>query len=275
MGPGKITPDDHHTERARQATAFEEALKVVATEVGEALETEVGGGEGEGESTQVCPIVHKFVRALLCPYGGMSSPILRLAQLRRHRSTSSQIHPRLHNSNAKSCPLCGRFELLEDRIDTSAAFVLHHILKRSFSSHPFSAILFLAFSHPFSHYNRILRKLGSNLTAQKNNGRFFFLIMLMMQCPGIKKFRLLTSNKEQDYKPDNGRPKKVSLRVQDEATNQITVGRKRSVLGYDEATNPITVGRKRSVWGYDEDTNPITVGRKRAVWGYKMNLQTQ
>ncbi|KAG2405033.1 Elongator complex protein [Vigna angularis] len=63
------------------------------------------------------------------------------------------------NDDAKPWPLCGRFVLVEDCVDTSAAFVLHHILKRSFSSHPSSAVLFLAFSHPFSHYDRVLRKL--------------------------------------------------------------------------------------------------------------------
>lgn len=61
----------------------------------------------------------------------------------------------LHNNNN----LYGRFMLVEDCVDTSAAFVLHHILKRSLASHPSSAIVFLALSHPFSHYDRILRKL--------------------------------------------------------------------------------------------------------------------
>lgn len=55
--------------------------------------------------------------------------------------------------------LYGQFVLVEDTVDTSAAFVLHHILKRSFSSHPSSSVLFLALSHPFSHYDRILRKI--------------------------------------------------------------------------------------------------------------------
>ncbi|KAL2336949.1 hypothetical protein Fmac_011395 [Flemingia macrophylla] len=89
----------------------------------------------------------------------------------------------LHHTNAKPWPLCGRFVLVEDCVDTSAAFVLHHILKRSFSSSPSSAVLFLAFSHPFSHYDHVLRKLGCNLAAQRDNGRFLFLDMLMLQCP--------------------------------------------------------------------------------------------
>lgn len=62
----------------------------------------------------------------------------------------------LHNNNNN---LYCRFVLVEDCVDTSAVFVLHHILKRSFSTHPSSAVLFLALSNPFSHYDRILRKL--------------------------------------------------------------------------------------------------------------------
>lgn len=71
----------------------------------------------------------------------------------------------LNNNNAKPWPLCGRFVLVEDCVDTSAAFVLHQILKRSFSSHPSSAVVFLAFSHPFSHYDRVLRKLVTFLLS--------------------------------------------------------------------------------------------------------------
>jgi hypothetical protein len=55
--------------------------------------------------------------------------------------------------------LYGSFVLVEDSVDTSAAFVLHQILKHSFSSHPSSSVIFLALAHPFSHYDRILRKI--------------------------------------------------------------------------------------------------------------------
>ncbi|KAK2413930.1 elongator complex protein [Trifolium repens] len=85
----------------------------------------------------------------------------------------------LHNNNN----LYGRFVLVEDSVDTSAAFVLHQILKHSFSSHPSSSVIFLALSHPFSHYDRILRKIGCNLAAQRDNKRFFFIDMLMLQFP--------------------------------------------------------------------------------------------
>lgn len=87
----------------------------------------------------------------------------------------------LHNNNSNN--LYGHFVLVEDCVDTSAAFVLHHILKRSFSSNPSSAVLFLALSNPFSHYDRILRKLGCNLAAQRDNNRFFFIDLLKLQCP--------------------------------------------------------------------------------------------
>ncbi|XP_054786269.1 elongator complex protein 6 isoform X2 [Prosopis cineraria] len=84
----------------------------------------------------------------------------------------------------KPDPLSGRFVLVEDCIETSGAFVLHHLLKRFLSSHPASVVIFLAFNHPFAHYDRILRKLGCNLASQRDNSRFFFVDMLMLQCPG-------------------------------------------------------------------------------------------
>ncbi|KAI9118869.1 hypothetical protein K1719_010314 [Acacia pycnantha] len=77
----------------------------------------------------------------------------------------------------------GRFVLIEDCLETSGAVVLHHLIKRSLVSHPYSVVIFLAFNHPFVHYDRILRKLGCNLAAQRDNSRFFFIDMLMCQCP--------------------------------------------------------------------------------------------
>ncbi|CAI8612461.1 unnamed protein product [Vicia faba] len=85
----------------------------------------------------------------------------------------------LHSNNN----LYGRFVLVEDTVDTSAAFVLHHILNRTFSSHPSSSVIFLALSNTFSHYDRILRKIGCNLAAQRDNNRFFFIDLLMLQFP--------------------------------------------------------------------------------------------
>ncbi|KAK9913336.1 hypothetical protein M0R45_037154 [Rubus argutus] len=80
--------------------------------------------------------------------------------------------------------LSGRVVLLEDCVETSAAFVLHHLLKRSLSQplHSSNVVVFIAFAQPLSHYDRILRKLGCNLAAQRDNSKFFFFDMLM-DCP--------------------------------------------------------------------------------------------
>lgn len=60
----------------------------------------------------------------------------------------------------KPSPLIGRLLLVEDCVETSGAFVLHHLLKRAFSSrHSSNAVIFIAFSQSFVHYDRVLRKL--------------------------------------------------------------------------------------------------------------------
>ncbi|XP_022987638.1 elongator complex protein 6 isoform X1 [Cucurbita maxima] len=80
-------------------------------------------------------------------------------------------------------PLVGRLLLVEDCVETSGAFVLHHLLKRAFSSpHSSNAVIFIAFSQSFVHYERVLRKLGCNLAAQRDSHRFFFLDMLTVGC---------------------------------------------------------------------------------------------
>ncbi|KAL1819282.1 hypothetical protein ACET3Z_014151 [Daucus carota] len=71
--------------------------------------------------------------------------------------------------------------LIEDCVETSGAFVLHHLMKRSLSPQSSSLLIFVAFAHPFSHYDRILRKLGCNLVMQKDNKRLLFFDMLMPQ----------------------------------------------------------------------------------------------
>lgn len=60
----------------------------------------------------------------------------------------------------------GRVLLIEDCVETSAAFVLHHLIKRTLSPPHSSAalIIFAAFAHPFSHYDRILRKMVLSLS---------------------------------------------------------------------------------------------------------------
>ncbi|KAK1415654.1 hypothetical protein QVD17_31439 [Tagetes erecta] len=83
-------------------------------------------------------------------------------------------------------PQNGRVVLVEDCVETSGAFVLHHLIKRFLSpnvSSSDSIVLFVAFAQPFSHYDRILRKMGCNLAAQRENKRLLFFDMLMLECP--------------------------------------------------------------------------------------------
>ncbi|OMO69459.1 hypothetical protein CCACVL1_19500 [Corchorus capsularis] len=81
-------------------------------------------------------------------------------------------------------PLRGRIVAIEDQVETSGSFVLHHLLKRALSPNSSNVSIFIAFSQPFSHYDRVLRKLGCNLVTQRDNKRFFFFDMLKLQCPG-------------------------------------------------------------------------------------------
>ncbi|KAK3023922.1 hypothetical protein RJ639_043465 [Escallonia herrerae] len=79
----------------------------------------------------------------------------------------------------------GRVVLVEDCVEASGAFILHHLMKRSLSPHSSDAVVFVAFAHPFSHYERILRKMGCNLVVQRDNNRFLFFDMLLPECPGL------------------------------------------------------------------------------------------
>ncbi|WCJ19426.1 elongator protein 6 [Euphorbia peplus] len=84
-------------------------------------------------------------------------------------------------------PLSGKVVVIEDCVETSGSFVLHHLLKRILAPNSSNIVIFLAFSNPFSHYDRVLRKLGLNLAAQRDNGRFFFFDMLKLpDCNGGK-----------------------------------------------------------------------------------------
>ncbi|KAJ4832013.1 hypothetical protein Tsubulata_026006 [Turnera subulata] len=85
---------------------------------------------------------------------------------------------------AAEWPLSLKVVLIEDSVETSGSFVLHHLIKRALSPQSSNVIIFLAFSQPFSHYDRLLRKLGCNLAAQRDSGRFFFFDMLQLQSPG-------------------------------------------------------------------------------------------
>ncbi|KAF5453483.1 hypothetical protein F2P56_028381 [Juglans regia] len=79
--------------------------------------------------------------------------------------------------------LSGRVLLIEDCVETSATFLLHHLLKRALYTLSSNVVVFLALSQPFSHYDRVLRKLGCNLAAQKENNRLLFLDMLTSEFP--------------------------------------------------------------------------------------------
>ncbi|KAF8397607.1 hypothetical protein HHK36_016527 [Tetracentron sinense] len=56
-----------------------------------------------------------------------------------------------------------RVLLIEDCVETSGAFVLHHLIKRALSLDGSGVLLFVALAQPFSHYERILRKLMYNI----------------------------------------------------------------------------------------------------------------
>ncbi|KAJ0240943.1 Elongator complex protein 6 [Hirschfeldia incana] len=79
-------------------------------------------------------------------------------------------------------PLSGKVVVIEDCVETSGSFVLHQMMKRLLSPHSSDSLIFLAFARPFSHYDRILRKLGCNLATHKANNRLVFVDMLMMKC---------------------------------------------------------------------------------------------
>ena len=57
----------------------------------------------------------------------------------------------------------GGVVLIEDCVETNGAFILHHLIKRHLSpppqSSPSGLLIFVAFAQPFSHYDRILRKM--------------------------------------------------------------------------------------------------------------------
>lgn len=53
----------------------------------------------------------------------------------------------------------GRMILVEDSVETTGAFVLHHLLKRALPPNSSDVVVFLSFAYPFSHYDRVLRKM--------------------------------------------------------------------------------------------------------------------
>ncbi|EYU39570.1 hypothetical protein MIMGU_mgv1a013370mg [Erythranthe guttata] len=72
----------------------------------------------------------------------------------------------------------GRMILVEDCVETSGAFVLHHLLKRSLSPSSSDVVVFLSLAQHFSHYERILRKMKQvELNYQSREGNHVTLII--------------------------------------------------------------------------------------------------
>lgn len=66
------------------------------------------------------------------------------------------------DDQGESWPLRGKVVLIEDCVETSGAFVLHHLVKQALSQKLSSSngiVIFISLSQSFSHYARILQKL--------------------------------------------------------------------------------------------------------------------
>nr|ACN27541.1 unknown [Zea mays] len=66
--------------------------------------------------------------------------------------------------------------VVEDCVEAPGAFVLHLLLKRALAGCGSAA--FLALAQPFSHYDRVLRKMGCNLSLHRRNERLHFFELL-------------------------------------------------------------------------------------------------
>lgn len=65
-----------------------------------------------------------------------------------------------------------RVVVVEDCVEAPAAFVLHLLLKRALAGG--GAAAFLALAQPFAHYDRVLRKMGCNLSLHRKSERLHF-----------------------------------------------------------------------------------------------------
>ncbi|BAS83603.1 elongator complex protein 6 [Oryza sativa Japonica Group] len=65
-----------------------------------------------------------------------------------------------------------RVVVVEDRVEAPGAFALHLLLKRALAGGGAAALLALA--QPFSHYDRVLRKMGCNLSLHRKSERLHF-----------------------------------------------------------------------------------------------------
>ncbi|KAL7148652.1 hypothetical protein ABFS83_06G193200 [Erythranthe nasuta] len=111
----------------------------------------------------------------------------------------------------------GRMILVEDCVETSGAFVLHHLLKRSLSPSSSDVVVFLSLAQHFSHYERILRKMGC---AQRDLKRLVFIDILNLE--GIDRDQRRSS--EEILMALYGKvQKQVELNYQSREGNQVTV----------------------------------------------------
>lgn len=69
-----------------------------------------------------------------------------------------------------------RVVVVEDCVEAPAAFVLHLLLKRALAAGGGGGggAALLALAHPFSHYDRVLRKMGCNLSMHRKSERLHF-----------------------------------------------------------------------------------------------------
>ncbi|VFQ63496.1 unnamed protein product [Cuscuta campestris] len=97
-------------------------------------------------------------------------------------STPNLLEEALAGDESLSSPTRrGRVVVIEDCVETNGGFLLHHFIKRALSPTSSDVVVFLALAQPFSHYDRILRKMGCNLGVHRDSKRFIFLDVLMME----------------------------------------------------------------------------------------------
>ncbi|KAA3484991.1 elongator complex protein 6 isoform X2 [Gossypium australe] len=97
-------------------------------------------------------------------------------------------------------PLRGRVVAIEDQVETSGSFVLNHLLKRFLSPNSSNVTIFIAFSQPFSHYDRILRKLVAA------NGSSDYVLDFLHHCRTLTSefdCSLITLNHEDIYSSED------------------------------------------------------------------------
>ncbi|KAK9064124.1 hypothetical protein SSX86_017996 [Deinandra increscens subsp. villosa] len=140
-------------------------------------------------------------------------------------------------SNSRG-PEKGLVVLVEDCVETSGAFVLHHLIKRFLSPNLSSSdnvVLLVAFAQPFSHYDRILRKMGCNLVAQRENKRLLFFDMLMLECPddGVEDGLIAFYGNIQKAVEVNSSNKNITIMIDDISLLEVaTNGSTKDVLNF-------------------------------------------